>query len=111
MHAAHEDDVGIGLGGLLGQSEAVAHKVGDVLQHAFGVVVCEDDGVLLLAHAADFALEVDALGDGLVDVSFLLPAGFDFCHDLVCLGWNGTAPLAQCPIACAKIVQIECNAK
>lgn len=80
VHTTHEDDIGIRACSLLGESETVAHEVGDVLEYALGVVVREDDGVLLLTHAADFSLEIDAFGNGFIDIAFLFPAIFDLCH-------------------------------
>ena len=52
VHAAHHNDVGIGLGGFLGQGQAVAHKVRHILNVAFRVIVRHDDGLLLAAQAA-----------------------------------------------------------
>lgn len=58
MHAAHHDDVGIGFGSLLCQSEAIAHIVGNVLNFAFGVVMRQNDGIFFLAKASDFGLHI-----------------------------------------------------
>ena len=80
VHTAHHNDVGISFSRLLGQSEAVAHKVGNILQHALGVVVCQNDGIFLLAHASNFGLEVNALRHGLVNIALRFPAIFNLCH-------------------------------
>ena len=47
VYAAHHEDVGIATGCPLCEGEAVAHEVGKVLDLAFLVVVCQDDGILL----------------------------------------------------------------
>ena len=53
MHAAEDDDVGIGLGRFLAQLQRVAHEVGDVLHLAALVVMGEDNGVPFLFKLQD----------------------------------------------------------
>ena len=47
MHAAENNHVGAGFGGLLGKSERIAHKIRDVLDFRHLVIVRQDDGVQL----------------------------------------------------------------
>ena len=76
VHATEHDDVGICLGGLLGQCQRVAHKVGHVLHHAFRVVVCHDDGVLLGTQSAYSLFQVGSLRDTGRCISFFFPIVF-----------------------------------
>ena len=48
MHTRKNDDIGIGLAGLLCQSEAVANIIGHILDIGFLVIVCQDHCILLL---------------------------------------------------------------
>ena len=48
VYATHDDDVCLRLGSLLRQCQRVAYEVCQVLQCAVGVVVRQDDGILLL---------------------------------------------------------------
>ena len=57
VHAGEEDDVGLRFCGLAGQSEAVAHEVGHLLHFGQGVIMRQDDGVLLALQASDFGFE------------------------------------------------------
>ena len=58
--AAEGDDVGIGLGRLLRQVEAVADEIREVLQRRFLIVMRQDDGVAFLAEAIDLGAQVEA---------------------------------------------------
>ena len=62
LHPAENDDIGIGLGGLLAQFEAVADEIGKVLDIGGLVVMRENDRVLLLAKAIDLGEQVLAGG-------------------------------------------------
>jgi hypothetical protein len=62
VHAAEDDDVRVGLGGLAREPEGVADVVGHVLHLGPLVVVGEDDRVLLACELLDLALQ---LGDEL----------------------------------------------
>ena len=53
MHAAHYNDVGLGLCSLLSQRETVANEVGNVLDGALRIIVREDYGTLRLCQAAN----------------------------------------------------------
>ena len=55
MHAAEDDDVGVGLGRLLREAERIAHVIRHVLDFADLIIVREDDGVELLLEREDFA--------------------------------------------------------
>ena len=48
MHAAENNHIRVGLGGLLGKAERIAHKIRDVLDFRHLVIMREDDGVQLL---------------------------------------------------------------
>ena len=50
MNATHHDDIRIGFCGLLGQRQGVANEIGNVLYLTLSVVMCQDDGIFLLAH-------------------------------------------------------------
>ena len=52
VHAAEDDDVGVGLGRLARETEGVADEIGDVLHLGALVVVGEDDGVAVAGEAA-----------------------------------------------------------
>ena len=80
VHAAHHNHVGVRLGGLAGECKAVTDKVGDVLNHAFGIIVCKDYGVLLPTHFADLGFEVYAFGHRFIDIAERLPSFFDCGH-------------------------------
>ena len=58
VNAAEDDDLGLGACRLLGQGEAVADKIGHVLDLALLVVVREDDRVELLLQGADRRVEL-----------------------------------------------------
>jgi hypothetical protein len=47
MHAAEDDDIGIGFGGLLREPEGIADVIRDVLDFGHLIIVREDDGVEL----------------------------------------------------------------
>ena len=53
MHAAHYNDVGLGLCSLLSQRETVANEVGNVLDGTLRIIVREDYGTLRLCQAAN----------------------------------------------------------
>ena len=62
MHAGEHDDVGVDLGGLARQQQAVADDVGDAVEDLRRlVVVRQDDGVVLFLEFED---GVDILGKG-----------------------------------------------
>ena len=63
VHAAEDDDLGLGLRGLASQAERVADEVGDVLHFGALVVVRENDRVPLLGERADSIVQ---LGSGRV---------------------------------------------
>ena len=48
-------------------------KVGYVLYLSLGVIMRHDDGILLLAHAAYFGLQVSPCRYGLIGIALLLP--------------------------------------
>ena len=54
MDAAKEDDVGVGLRGLIAQAQRVADEIRDVLDLGHLVIVREDDGVALPFQLRDF---------------------------------------------------------
>ena len=54
MHAAENNDIGAGLGGLLGQSKRIAHEIRDILDLRHLVIVSEDDGIQLLLERKNF---------------------------------------------------------
>ncbi len=56
MHAAEDDDVGVGLGRFAREAERVADEIGDVLHFGALVVVREDDGVAVAGEALDLGL-------------------------------------------------------
>ena len=62
LDPAEGDDLGVGLGRLAAQLEAVADEIGEVLQFGLLVVVRQDDGVALLAQAVDLGAQVRAGG-------------------------------------------------
>ena len=45
MHPGEDDDIGAGLGCLLGKAEGIAHIIGHILNLRDLVVVGQDDGV------------------------------------------------------------------
>lgn len=47
MHAAEDDEVGIGFPGFLRKPQRIAQIVGCILYFGTGVVVSQDDGVFL----------------------------------------------------------------
>ena len=53
VHAAEDDDVGVGLGGFAREAERVADEIGDVLHLGPLVVVGEDDGVAIAGEGLD----------------------------------------------------------
>ena len=55
MDAAEDDHVGLGSGRLLGESERIAHVIGDVLDFGHLVVVGQNDRIKLLLEHKDFA--------------------------------------------------------
>ena len=57
MDAAKNDDVGTGLGGLLGEAEGIADEIGDVLDFGDLIVVSEDDGVEFFLERKNFTGE------------------------------------------------------
>ena len=57
MHAAEDDQLGVGGGGLLGEPERVADEIGDVLDLGQLVVVGEDHGAALGGERAHLVLE------------------------------------------------------
>ena len=59
VNTGEDDDVGIGLGGLLAQAQAVADVIGDVLDLRFLVIMRQDDGVLLFLELIDLRYEVE----------------------------------------------------
>ena len=73
VNAAHHHNLGVGLGSLASQCERVAHKVGNVLDVAHGVVVCENYSVLLLAEVTYLLLQIQGCVYLFVDISFLNP--------------------------------------
>lgn len=73
VDSAHHDDVVVESFGNPGEGERVAHKVGHILDLAHGVVMREDDGVLLFLESEYFLPEVDPFGDRCLHV-----AVFDF---------------------------------
>jgi hypothetical protein len=54
MHAAEDDDIGVGLGRLLREAEGVADVIRDVLDFGHLIIVREDDGVELLLEGVRF---------------------------------------------------------
>ena len=66
MHAAKDDDLSVGRGGLAREAEAVADVIADVLDLAALVVVHQDDGVALTAEF------IDALEDFVVHWRYIL---------------------------------------
>ena len=90
MHATHHHHLGVGLGSLARQSQRIAHKVGNVLYVAGGVVVGQDDGILLLAQFSNLLLQVERAIDRLIYESFLLPALFYHICFRFMPGWFST---------------------
>ena len=62
MHAAEDDDVGVGLSGLSREAEGIADEIGDVLDFGHLVIVGEDDGIELFLERKDFAAQRLGLG-------------------------------------------------
>ena len=58
MHAAKDDDVRVGLGGLARKTERVADEIRNVLDFSPLVVVRQDDGVLRASQRANLVLEL-----------------------------------------------------
>ena len=56
MDTAKYDDLGVGLGGLVGKTEGVSHVIGDFLNGFDLVVVAKDYRVALLFEPKDFLL-------------------------------------------------------
>ena len=63
VHAAEDDDVGVGLRRLAREAERIADEIGDVLHFGALVVVRENDRVALARELLDLVLQ---LGDGVV---------------------------------------------
>ena len=55
MNAAKDDDIGLGLGGLLGEAKRVAYLIGHVLDLRHLIVVGKNDRVKLLLEHKDLA--------------------------------------------------------
>lgn len=53
VHAAEDNDIGVGSGGFTGEVKGVTNEVSDVLNFGTLVVVSEDDGVALRAEGVD----------------------------------------------------------
>ena len=64
MHPAEHDHIRIGLLGLVGQPEGIAHEVGNLLDRFVLIIVGEDHGIPFLFEAEDFRAEVEAGGSG-----------------------------------------------
>ena len=73
MHATHHDDVGIRVSRLACQRQRVTDEVGHRLDVARRVIVCQDHGVLLLAHPSYLGSEIRAFGSGLINETLLYP--------------------------------------
>ena len=58
VDAAHHNDVGTGLGGLLSQSQRVAYKVGYILNGTVNIVVGQNDGILFFGQTLDALLNI-----------------------------------------------------
>ena len=56
MHAAENDDVGVGLGGGLRELQRIGHGVGDFLHFGALVVMRQQNGVAFRAELADALL-------------------------------------------------------
>ena len=82
MHTAHHHHLGIRLCSLTGQCQRVAYKVGYLLNIADGIVVSQDNGILLLAHPSDLCLQVYAFGYGLINESLFFPLLFQH-HNII----------------------------
>ena len=54
MHAAENDDIGIGFSGLLTQLQWIAGKIGDILNFGPLIIMDENDGVPLFLQSSDF---------------------------------------------------------
>ena len=80
VHATHHHHLRVGVCRLTGQSQRVTDKVSDVLDVAYGIVVRQDDGILLLAQLSDGLLQVQSLGNRLIDIPFFLPFLLDCLH-------------------------------
>ena len=73
VYATHHHHLGIGLCRLARQSQRVAHKVGYLLYLAYCIIMCQDDGILLLTHAAYLLFEIQTLLDGFVYATLVNP--------------------------------------
>jgi len=59
VNACEDNDIGIGLGCLLAQAEAVADVIGDILNLRFLVVVGQDDSIAFFFQLVDLGCEVE----------------------------------------------------
>lgn len=72
MHARKYDHVGLGLSGFLGEAEAIADIVGDVLDVGILVVVGQDYGVPFFFEAFDAGEDVFPLKHGALGITSAL---------------------------------------
>ena len=61
MNAAKKNHVGVGLRGLITQTQRIADEMGDFLQLRHLVVVRENDGVALTRELAELLCEIAAI--------------------------------------------------
>ncbi len=64
VHAAKDDDLGRGLGRLVGQKQGIPHDVGDVLNLRAFVIVGQNHGVSNFLEPLDFGDDVGRRGGG-----------------------------------------------
>ena len=82
MHPTHHDDVGIRLCRLLRQSQAVTHKICQILYDTFRVVVGHDYGILFAAKVSDFLFQIQATFHGFINEPFFQPFFFNHIYIL-----------------------------
>ncbi len=79
-HAAKDDDVGLGSGGLARQIEGIAHEIGKILDLALLIVMGENHGVAFTAQTVDTSAKIQSgikiglgngAGEGNTTVSFI----------------------------------------
>ena len=73
VNAAHYYDVCIRLGSFLSQRQTVTNKICYILYFTVCVIVCHNNGILLLTHPFYFSLNIYTFWDRFIDVALFLP--------------------------------------
>ena len=103
VHAAHHDDLSVGLCSLARQCQRVADEIGHLLHFAHRIVVSQHHCVLLLTQATYLLLQVNGSINRLVDVTLLFPI-------VVHISLFNIVSILYCGTFCLSLLNMYCYA-